>query len=127
MDDPARQICSDLAAVCLPEEMRRDIARKRRLGILRRGSVSVHSKPSQHDLREFISPNGFAEYFGAPRGKEVHAPDQLVEPRVIGISLVPVIRRYPCRIGVLLTAITAFWLWNRYQRRGARDAGSIKD
>ena len=32
IDDPAKQMCSNLAADCLPETMRREIARARRLG-----------------------------------------------------------------------------------------------
>ncbi len=117
VDDPAKQICSNLATVCLPEELRQDIAEKRQLGLLRRGSVSVHSRPSKHELREFISPNGFAEYFGAPRGKDVHGPGQLAEPRVIRSSPLPVLRRHSRGIGLLLTALAALWLWIYYQRR----------
>ncbi len=30
--------------------------------------------------RLFVTPNGFAEYFGAPRGDQLNGPDQLSEP-----------------------------------------------
>lgn len=83
VDDPAKQVCSDLAAVCLPEEMREDIARAARLHLLRRHAVSVHSRPSEHGVKEFISPNGFAEYFNAPQGEDVKRPEQLVIPNPV--------------------------------------------
>lgn len=82
VDDPAKQICSDMVAVCLPDEVRSDIAKASRKGLLRRHSVSIHSLPSTHGLREFISPNAFAEYYGAPPGKDVKQPDQPVSPRL---------------------------------------------
>ena len=80
VDDPAKQICSDLAGDCLPTELRADIAHARLAGRLRRLSVSVH----RHFRREphvFISPNGFAEYFGAPDGSRLFEPDYLVTPK----------------------------------------------
>lgn len=94
IDDPAKQVCSDLAAVCLPDAVREEIARQARERKLRRRSVSVHSRPSDHNLREFISPNGFAQYFGAPPGKAVHQPDQPVMPRIMGQGEAqPILRR----------------------------------
>jgi hypothetical protein len=79
LDDPARQICSDLATVCLPEEMRLDLARQHRAGLLHPLSVVRHGS-LQGGFRLFVSPNGFAEYFAAPRGREVLGPDQFSEP-----------------------------------------------
>jgi hypothetical protein len=117
VDDPARQVCSDLAAVCLPEDLRKDIALKRRLGILRRASVSVHSSPSTHGLREFISPNGFAEYFGAPHGKDISEPDQLVDPHPLPLSPLPVVRRHPWWILLCLAAGASAWFWLENKRR----------
>lgn len=76
VDDPAKQICSDLAGDCLPAALRADIARQRRRGRLHRPSVSVHRRTG----RVFISPNGFCEYFGAPPGEEVTQPERLVQP-----------------------------------------------
>jgi hypothetical protein len=83
IDDPAKQVCSDLAAVCLPEEIREDIAKASRLHLLRHHAVSVHSRDSEHGVREFISPNGFAEYFGAPQGEDIKSPGQLVIPHTV--------------------------------------------
>jgi hypothetical protein len=79
VDDPAKQICSDLATVCLPEEIQRDIARQHTAGEISWESVSLHPRPGGR-INVFISPNGFAEYFGAPRGRQVDDPDVTFEP-----------------------------------------------
>ena len=79
IDDPAKQICSDLATVCLPEEMRLDIARHHLAGLLHPLSTVLHGRLGR-DFRLFVSPNGFAEYFGAPRGRDLVGPDQYCEP-----------------------------------------------
>lgn len=111
IDDPAKQVCSDLAAVCLPNDMREDIAKQAREGKLRRFSVSVHSRPSDHNLREFISPNGFAEYFGAPRGKDVKQPDQMVLPKIAGETQPASGKgRFSWLIVLLITAGGLVWL-----------------
>lgn len=81
LDNPARQICSDLATVCLPEEMREEIARCHRRAVIHPLSV-VKDKKQGAGFRLFMSPNGFAEFFGAPRGKELLGPDQLAEPHI---------------------------------------------
>ena len=73
--DPAKEVCTGLAADCLPEKDRRRIAWARRLGLVQRASISVHSKPGAARTKEFVSPNGFAEYYGAPRGKYLAGPD----------------------------------------------------
>jgi hypothetical protein len=86
IDDPAKQVCSDLATLCLPEEIQEDIARSSRLRLLRRHAVSVHSRPSTHGVKVFISPNGFAEYFDAPQGEELTGPNQLFIPHKITSS-----------------------------------------
>ena len=80
VDDPAKQICSDLAGDCLPDEARKDIARERLARRLRRLSVSVH-RQFRRKTRVFISPNGLAEYFGAPHGSRLSEPDYLVTPK----------------------------------------------
>lgn len=77
VDDPARQICSDLAGNCLPPALREDIAREHHNGNLPRASVSVH----RHGGRVFITPNAFCKYFGAPPGKQVEQPDQLIDSK----------------------------------------------
>jgi hypothetical protein len=80
--DPARQVCSDLAAECLPERIRLDIARKRREGALHPAQVSVQHF-GEKNFRIFASPNALALYFGAPRGEKVVQADTLIAPRIV--------------------------------------------
>ena len=78
--NPAKQICSDLALVCLPDSIRTSIARYHQEGFLHSFSaVRIYGSPNK-TFRLFVSPNGFAEYFGAPRGEQLNGPDQLSEP-----------------------------------------------
>ncbi len=120
IDDPAKQVCSDLAAVCLPDEVREDIARASRLFLLRRHAVSVHSRPEEHGVREFISPNGFAEYFGAPKGEDIKGPDQLVIPRVVTSSpahaMVHVVHTRYWEFGIAagLVTLIGLFLWRKH-------------
>ena len=79
VDDPNRQICSNLAAVCLPRWIQADLARHLLAGLIHPLSALVHGSP-EGNFHLFVSPNGFAEYFGAPRGIELTGPDQLHEP-----------------------------------------------
>ncbi len=80
IDNPTKQICSDLATVCLPEATRKAIARAHQAGFLHSlAVVRLYGSPNK-TLRLFVSPNGFAEYFGAPRGKQLDGSDQLAEP-----------------------------------------------
>lgn len=81
LDNPARQICSDLATVCLPEEMRKEIALCHRKAVIHPLSA-VRDRQSGHNFRLFMSPNGFAEFLGVPRGRELMGPDQLAEPHL---------------------------------------------
>jgi hypothetical protein len=78
--DPAKQICSDLATVCLPEAMRADIASHHKAGRLHALSAARLPGDSNQNFHLFVTPNGFAEYFGAPKGMELDGPDQLSEP-----------------------------------------------
>jgi hypothetical protein len=80
INDAAKQVCSSLAAECLPETVRREIAKAKRLGLLRRMSVSVYSHRRAPETNVFVSPNGFAEYYGVPKGGKVRKTDFLVEP-----------------------------------------------
>ena len=80
-DNPARQICSDLATVCLPEEMRKEIERCHRRAVIH-PLAALRDRRSNLTLRLFMSPNGFAEFLGAPRGRELEGPDQMAEPHV---------------------------------------------
>lgn len=91
VDDPAKQVCSDLATVCLPYSIRAEIADQRIAGRLSRGAVSVHHRAG-HDLDVFVSPNGFCEFFGAPRGEDLVGPDQYFEPRISPLPVNPIDR-----------------------------------
>lgn len=81
LDNPARQICSDLATVCLPNEMHAEIARCHRKAIIHPLSA-VRDEELGRGFRLFMSPNGFAEFLGIPRGKDIKEPDQLAEPHI---------------------------------------------
>ena len=83
IDDPVRQVCSDLAAVCLPEGMREEIVKQQRAGLLPH-SVTIHrpkaganGRGGSGTLRLFVSPNGFARFFNAPYGNKVTRPGQV--------------------------------------------------
>ncbi len=81
LDNPARQICSDLATVCLPDEMRAKIARYHKRAVIHPLSAVRDVLPGS-GFRLFMSPNGFAEFLGAPRGPQLKGPDELVHPQV---------------------------------------------
>jgi hypothetical protein len=81
LDNPARQICSDLVTVCLPQEMRDEIARCHRKAIIHPLSAMREEKLGR-EFRLFMSPNGFAEFLGVPKGKDIEHPDQLAEPHI---------------------------------------------
>ena len=78
--DPSKQICSDLATVCLPEATRIGIARYQRAGLLYYLTTIWPFANPNKIFRLFVTPNGFAEYFGAPRGEQLNGPDQLSDP-----------------------------------------------
>ena len=91
LHNPAQQICSDLAAVCLPDAVRADIAHYYRAGFLHPlSAVSLRRNPNK-TFYLFVSPNSFAEYFGAPKGKNLNGPDQLSEP-ILPAKRIPPIR-----------------------------------
>ena len=79
VDDPAKQICSDLAAECLPPDIILQIVNAYMKGKLRRNSISVH-KPTSEQIRAFVSPNGFSQYFGAPPGNRIRRINRFVAP-----------------------------------------------
>jgi hypothetical protein len=81
LDNPARQICSDLATVCLTEEMRAKIVRYHRRAVIHPLSA-VRDVMQGSGPRLFMSPNGFAEFLEAPRGRELKGPDQLAHPHI---------------------------------------------
>lgn len=78
VDDPARQVCSNLATDCLSQSMLENIVQHYKAGHLNENTLSIHRRDGQLDI--FMSPNGFAEYFGIPRGRDLKGPNQLVEP-----------------------------------------------
>jgi hypothetical protein len=77
VDDPAKQICSDLAAGCLPADILLALAAEARAGRLRRNAVSLHPRPDG-SVGVFVSPNGFAQYFCAPPGHKIKEPAEKV-------------------------------------------------
>ena len=81
LDNPARQICSDLATNCLPETIRDEIARCHRRAVIHPLAAVRDERPGLR-IRLFMSPNGFAEFFGAPPGRQVREPNQLVNPQI---------------------------------------------
>jgi hypothetical protein len=85
--DPAREVCSGLVADCLPEKELQRIAWAKRLGLLHRHSVSLHSKLDALQVKAFVSPNGLAEFYGVPRGNKITMPDTLAEPRPVDSSM----------------------------------------
>lgn len=78
--NPVQQICSDLATVCLQEAIRADIARYHRAGFLHSHSALRLHAGLKKNFHLFVTPNGFAEYFGAPKGEQLDGPDQVSEP-----------------------------------------------
>jgi hypothetical protein len=78
VDDPAKQICSDLAADCLPEAFRQNIASDYNSKRLRWHTLSIHRHPDGSE-GIFVSPNGFAQFFGAPLGRKIKAPDTVIQ------------------------------------------------
>lgn len=118
VDDPAKQVCSDLAAVCLPETVREDIAAASRSGLIHRRSVSVHGPlHAEHGVREFISPNGFAAYFGAPQGKDLHKADQRIIPRRATdppqSGPLDLLRQEGWKILLFFAVLAALWAWTQ--------------
>jgi hypothetical protein len=87
IEDPAKEICSRLAADCLPEKERQQIGRAKKLGLICRSSVSVYPMPGEAKTREFISPNGFAEYYDAPKGRKLTGLGITIQPHPIKIAV----------------------------------------
>ncbi len=119
--DPAKEVCSGLVADCLSDDELRDIARAKKLGLLGKGTVSVHSKLDAPKLRAFVSPNGFAEYYGAPRGRKITKPETFVEPKPLESSVGRMAQAAARRHGWKLAAGLAAALllgWVVVRRRG---------
>jgi hypothetical protein len=102
IDDPVKQMCSGLAADCLPETVRRDFVKARRLGMLSRASVSDRSLPNSPETKVFISPNGFAQYYGAPKGEKLTETNFVVKPHLIDIVGKGAVRRQDSKAFLIL-------------------------
>ena len=120
VDDPAKQVCSDLAADCLPPETRLAIVGRARTGRLGRHMVSIHG-PATLPLHIFVSPNGFAKFFGAPKGHKIHRPDELFIPHVrggFGISRALVRVEVGAALATLVVVGLRRWLASRPYNSG---------
>jgi hypothetical protein len=71
-----------LTWLSLPETVLADIARYHQAGFLHsHAAMRLHDASNEHQpARLFVTPNGFAEYFGAPRGEKLSGPDHLSQP-----------------------------------------------
>jgi hypothetical protein len=70
------------------------------------------------EFRLFISPNGYAEYFGAPKGLKLKATDHLSEPVITAQPEAS--RRYPNYWMFAMAAVSSLalaWLFFRRMRR----------
>lgn len=63
-DDPKKQICSGLIKECFPDSVLKQIEEA-----VKKGTISKDSVIPRDNGNIFISPNGLAEFFGAPRRK----------------------------------------------------------
>ena len=102
IDDPAKQVCSSLASDCLPVTVTQEIAKAKRLGLLPRRSVSVHSHPWAPQTDVFVSPNGFAQYYRIPKGGQVRWADVRIEPRPLDTSFRGVARKHGWKVLLIL-------------------------
>jgi hypothetical protein len=107
LDEPARQICSDLATICLPEDMRQRIISYHRRAVIHPLSASWQIRPGQGP-RLFMSPNGFAEFLGAPRGERLDGPDVLAAPHLEQNLYEGPLARIWKRADAILTRISAW-------------------
>jgi hypothetical protein len=123
IDDPAKQVCSSLAADCLPGSVRREIARAKRLGLLHRMAVSVHSHPWAPETDVFVSPNGFAEYYGIPAGGQVRWTDVRVEPHPLDTSASGVARKHGWKALLVLGVVGVLAAGILLKRKAGRAQG----
>ncbi|MDR3577306.1 MAG: hypothetical protein P4L50_25880 [Anaerolineaceae bacterium] len=132
IDDPSKQVCSTVASECLPESVQREIAKARRLGLLRGTSVSVHSPPNSPKTKIFVSPNGLAQYYGAPKGEKLVVSESLIEPHPIDTSVKQVLRKHGWKAGLILVALgglvaaSLLFILNHKKRFGNRSPIRIR-
>ncbi len=128
IDDPAKQVCSDMFADCLPESVQEDIARRYKMGQLGRRMASIHYD-RDGKLKMFVSPNAFARYFGAPPGRQVDEPGTFFYPRTFPNSnqlrKKPPLSRvaFPALALILLGAFAWFVLRPAIRRRSGLLSG----
>ncbi len=118
VDDPARQVCSDLAAVCMPDWLVEEVARARDNGDLPRHSISAsHRRSGQLDM--FISPNAFAKFLGAPHGEDLDGPGVIVQPHLLVSPPKPRTRLIPpiAYPALALLGITAWFYFGHTKHR----------
>lgn len=102
LDNPARQICSDLATGCLSEDLHQEIARCHKRAVIH-PLAAVRNERTGSRFRLFMSPNGFAEFLGAPRGSSLTGPDQRAVPHIqCGRERVGMLERLGKRIHALI-------------------------
>jgi hypothetical protein len=120
IDDPAKQICSDLATVCLPIALRDTIAQYYWAGSVQ-PFAAVRVKRTPTTMRLFVSPNGFAEYFGVPP-RRISRANITNHPVVISHpSNSP--RQFLRLLGIgILVSLALWWLWIRLLRNSSRMA-----
>gem|GEM_PF-1811708 len=87
IEDPVKQVCSRLVADYLPENERLQIERARKMGLVCKASVSIYSRPGKSKTRGFISPNGFAEYYGAPKGRNLSGLETTLESQQVKLAV----------------------------------------
>jgi hypothetical protein len=112
IQNPGKEVCSGVASDCLPEDERERIACAKKKNLLRKGSVSVNSKPGQTMVKESITPNGFAQYYGAPQGRKLNGTDILVEPHPIQCP-VPARKGWRLTAGIMAFAMVMWVLFSR--------------
>ena len=106
---PDKEVCSGLVSDCLPMEELQRIAWAKKKGLFRKGSIIVNSKPGQTQLKESITPNGLAQYYGAPKGIKLNGPDILLKPHPIECSKI-IHRRWKLTAGILGCGM-AIWVF----------------
>ena len=58
----------------------------------------------KYKTKIFISPNGFAQYYGVPKGEKVHETDFLVEPYPMESSVKSIVGPQGWKVGLILGA-----------------------
>ena len=122
VENPAKQICSDLATVCLPKEMLVSMARYYQAGFLHHLSLVLVYGRLNKNFHLFISPNGFSEYFGVPKGTELDGPDQLAEPVLPHQRMSTRRKTNLWAVGIAaLCGLALLWLFKKHYFSATRD------